>query len=311
MARKTSTKRVISSSGVHPAADRDHVGVVVLAGQRPRSPPTRPARARTPRTLLAAICSPLPEPPMTTPRLPAAVGDHALGGPQAEHRVVVEGVVDERPVVDGLVAVLGQPGDEVVLELETGVVGAEVHAHAGHCSTPARPCPAPCPGSVDRPWCADWSKSAGIWSESMRIVTNRQRRRRHRNPGPSGERPSDQTLQPDPETMSIGGPHLGGTDQAIPVVWRHQTPAHQHLLIGRQLSDGDRPHLTGVFARELGVHPGVARPSSPTSSHSMSGNSRPARAGCLACAPGRCGTSRSWWGPSRSGGAARRGTRGG
>ena len=28
--------------------------------------------ARTPGTLLAAICSPLPEPPMTTPRLPGS-----------------------------------------------------------------------------------------------------------------------------------------------------------------------------------------------------------------------------------------------
>src|SRR3978361_715337 len=73
---------------------------------------------RTPRTLLAAICSPLPEPPTTTPGappplvagdrppVPAAadhhaerlhavllVGDHRVRAPQAEHRVVVVGVV--------------------------------------------------------------------------------------------------------------------------------------------------------------------------------------------------------------------------
>ena len=29
--------------------------------------------ARTPGTLFAAICSPLPEPPMTTPRLPGSL----------------------------------------------------------------------------------------------------------------------------------------------------------------------------------------------------------------------------------------------
>ena len=61
----------------------------------------------------------------------ARVGDHGRGRPQAEHRVVVEGVIDERAVVDRLVALLAQPAGQVLLELEAGVVGAEVHAHTG------------------------------------------------------------------------------------------------------------------------------------------------------------------------------------
>ena len=70
---------------------------------------------------------------MTTPRLSSPAGGrrHALGRAQAEDRVVVDRVVDERAVVDRLVAVLGQPGEQVGLEVEPGVVGAEVDAHGG------------------------------------------------------------------------------------------------------------------------------------------------------------------------------------
>ena len=88
---------------------------------------------RMPTTLLAAICSPLPDPPITTPRLSSPAARSAATpsrGAQAEDRVVVEGVVDERAVVDRLVAVVGEPVAEVVLQLEAGMVAAEVHAHA-------------------------------------------------------------------------------------------------------------------------------------------------------------------------------------
>ena len=56
----------------------------------PGWPARRCSRARRgcPGTLLAAICSPLPEPPSTTPREPVVSG-HRLGRPQHEHRVVV------------------------------------------------------------------------------------------------------------------------------------------------------------------------------------------------------------------------------
>ena len=58
--------------GVLPRADRDDVRVVVLAAQlRGRRGSTRARRARR-STLFAAICSPLPEPPMTTPSEPGS-----------------------------------------------------------------------------------------------------------------------------------------------------------------------------------------------------------------------------------------------
>jgi hypothetical protein len=53
---------------VHPRTDAQDVRVVVLAPQGRRV--VVPGECcRTPRTLLAAIASPLPEPPITTPRL--------------------------------------------------------------------------------------------------------------------------------------------------------------------------------------------------------------------------------------------------
>ena len=57
--------------GVLPRPDRDDLGVVVLAGQL-RGLEFQASAARMPGTLLAAICSPLPEPPMTMPRLPGS-----------------------------------------------------------------------------------------------------------------------------------------------------------------------------------------------------------------------------------------------
>src|SRR5690606_5953516 len=60
----------------------------------------------------------------------ALVVEDGLGGVDAERRVVVVGGVVVGPVVDGLVTVLGEPGDEVVLEFVAGVIGTEVDAHA-------------------------------------------------------------------------------------------------------------------------------------------------------------------------------------
>ena len=67
-----STKPIASSVGVVAGADADDVGVVVLAGQLRRLLAPDQA-AGTPATLFAAICSPLPEPPITMPRLPGVV----------------------------------------------------------------------------------------------------------------------------------------------------------------------------------------------------------------------------------------------
>ena len=132
VARKISTKRVMSSSEcIRPPTETTLASLCSRASAAVSSDQAR--AERTPRTLLAAICSPLPgaaddHAERLDPGL--LVGDHARGRAQAEDGVVVERVVDEGAVVDGLVAVLGEPGEEVGLELEPGVVGADVHAHA-------------------------------------------------------------------------------------------------------------------------------------------------------------------------------------
>ena len=79
--------------------------------------------ARTPGTLLAAICSPLPEPPMTTPEA-ARVGDHRGRGVQAVRRVVVLRVVApprRRRPTSWPAAVSRRTRS--LLELEAGVIG--------------------------------------------------------------------------------------------------------------------------------------------------------------------------------------------
>ena len=93
---------------------------------------------RTPGTLFAAICSPLPEPPITMPRLSGSATVLLRGG-DAERRVVVLGVVGVRTAVDGLVAALLQVLDDRLLEFVSGVVRAEVDAHGGHI-TVSQPC---------------------------------------------------------------------------------------------------------------------------------------------------------------------------
>ena len=92
---------------------------------------------RMPGTLFAAICSPLPEPPITMPRLPGSSRTACAAATQYG-RVVVGGVVGRRPDVDRLVAQTGEVGDQVGLELEAGVVGAEVDAHDRSSCTIAR-----------------------------------------------------------------------------------------------------------------------------------------------------------------------------
>ena len=64
-------KRVISSTVcIRPPTERT---LASLCSRASRAVSSLQARAaRTPRTLLAAICSPLPEPPITTPRLPGS-----------------------------------------------------------------------------------------------------------------------------------------------------------------------------------------------------------------------------------------------
>ena len=89
-----------------------------------------------PTTLLAAICSPLPDPPITTHKR-AGIGYHSLGSRDAEDGIVVLGVIGVRPVVNHLVTVLGESLDQIVLQLESGVVAADVYAHGSTMADPA------------------------------------------------------------------------------------------------------------------------------------------------------------------------------
>jgi hypothetical protein len=66
------------------------------------------------------------------------IADDRLRRAQAVHGVVVEGVVDERPVVDGLVTLRTEVVDQMLLQVETRVVGAEVDAHGAQCSSRPR-----------------------------------------------------------------------------------------------------------------------------------------------------------------------------
>ncbi len=69
--KKTSTNRVISSSVcIRPPTAITWASLCSRARTAVSSDQTR--ALRMPLTLLAAICSPLPEPPMTTPRLPGS-----------------------------------------------------------------------------------------------------------------------------------------------------------------------------------------------------------------------------------------------
>ena len=71
VARKTSTKRVISSTVcIRPPTATTCASLCWRARTAVSSDQT--SAQRMPVTLLAAICSPLPEPPMTTPRLPGS-----------------------------------------------------------------------------------------------------------------------------------------------------------------------------------------------------------------------------------------------
>ena len=66
--RKTSTKRVMSSTGcIRPPTETTLASLCSRASAAVSS--DQASAHRMPSTLLAAICSPLPEPPITTPRL--------------------------------------------------------------------------------------------------------------------------------------------------------------------------------------------------------------------------------------------------
>jgi hypothetical protein len=119
---------------VHPGAEAEHVRVVVLAGELSglRRPGERRADAwhLVGRDLLAVARA------ADHDAEAARVVDDALRGAQHVDGVVILRVIAGRSAVDRLVAGLAEPGDDGRLELEAGVVRAEVYAHGA--SVPPR-----------------------------------------------------------------------------------------------------------------------------------------------------------------------------
>ena len=71
------------------------------------------------------------------PRLPVVLDDR-LGRAQTVRRIVVDRVVHGRAVVDDVVPGSREVLDQVVLQFEAGMVGADVHSHGPKSCTPYR-----------------------------------------------------------------------------------------------------------------------------------------------------------------------------
>src|SRR5699024_686126 len=113
--------------GVLARADGDDVGVVVLTGQAGRVLVPHqggPHAGDLVRRDLLAVAGAADHDAER-----AGVRDHGLADVRAERRIVVQGVVLVGAVVGDLVPLLLQDRHQAVLELEAGVVGADVHAH--------------------------------------------------------------------------------------------------------------------------------------------------------------------------------------
>ena len=66
----------------------------------------------------------------------ARVGDHAGRRVEAVRRVVVLRVECRRADVGDVVATLGEPPEQVLLQLKASVVGSQVYPHAEQCVSP-------------------------------------------------------------------------------------------------------------------------------------------------------------------------------
>jgi len=105
---------------VHAPADADQLRVVVLAGQSRGLDAPRQRATRTGYLVRGDL--------LTVTRSPqhdaqaVRVGHRARSGSDAERRIVVLGVVTERAAIDGLVSSFLQVLDDLLLELESGVI---------------------------------------------------------------------------------------------------------------------------------------------------------------------------------------------
>ena len=118
---------------VHATAQRDDVGVVVLAGKpggldRPGQGGTHPVH------LVGGDLLPVATAPENNAEAPG-VGHDRLPASQAEGGVVVIRVVGVGSMVDDGVPLLPQVRAHGALELITGVVGGDMDAHGQNCAS--------------------------------------------------------------------------------------------------------------------------------------------------------------------------------
>ena len=122
--------------GVLARTDRDHIGIVVLARQLGcRQVPDQrgPNACDLVRRDLLAVARPS-EHHAEGIDTRALIGDDRLCRPDAEGRVVVDRIVADGAVVDDLVAARSEVLLQLGGELQTGMVGGDVDAHAQHSS---------------------------------------------------------------------------------------------------------------------------------------------------------------------------------
>lgn len=110
------------------AADRDHIGVIVLASKARSIGIPHQCRSH-PMDLVGGHLLSVARSTDHDAQTARLVG-HAKGSSQTEDRIVIERVVFEGTVIDGLMPKRLQPNDQVILQLESGMVGAQMNAHA-------------------------------------------------------------------------------------------------------------------------------------------------------------------------------------
>ena len=118
---------------VHATAQRDDVGVVVLAGE-PGGLDRRGQGGSHPVNLVGGDLLPVATTPENNAQAPG-VGHDGLPAGQTEGRVVIIRIVGVGSVVDDVVPLLPQVLDHGALELVTGVVGGDMDAHGQNCAS--------------------------------------------------------------------------------------------------------------------------------------------------------------------------------
>ena len=119
---------------VHATTDTDQLSVVVLAGQgrgldAPRKRATRTGNLVSGNLFTVARST-------QHDAQAVRVGHRARCGCDTKGRVIILGVVAERTAVDRLVSGRLKVLDDLLFELEAGMIGSQVDAHARHLSLP-------------------------------------------------------------------------------------------------------------------------------------------------------------------------------